>query len=371
MTRQRSFKQLVRARMDKTGERYAAARAALLDAAGCRRPSPVLATSDEAIRERTGRGWEEWFDLLDDVGCGGAHAPRDRTLGRRAARDRPARVERAGDHGQLRAGARAARGRRARRRLQRRRVQDGRGARSSACTTRSSTRTLRSRWLPEGELRERTATRPRSARFDWDDGDDPGGRLVRREGGGEEHGDGPARAARGRAGGRAHEGVLARARLRRSSGSWRHERDHARRHGHRPRRRPGPRARVLPRDARVRGPHRRHVRRRSALARGRAARRRDVARARARRRHGGEPRDARRRGRPRGAPRRGRGRRRGARSTWASTCRRCSRSAIRTGTASGWSSANERRTSVASPDARMRVWPPTRSTRAGSSGPAS
>ncbi len=25
----------------------------------------------------------------------------------------------------------------------------------------------RERWLPEGELRERTATRPRSARFDW------------------------------------------------------------------------------------------------------------------------------------------------------------------------------------------------------------
>ena len=28
---------------------------------------------------------------------------------------------------------------------------------------------LRERWLPEGKLRERTATRPKSARFDWDD----------------------------------------------------------------------------------------------------------------------------------------------------------------------------------------------------------
>jgi hypothetical protein len=28
----------------------------------------------------------------------------------------------------------------------------------------------RERWLPGGELRERTATRPRSARFDWGDG---------------------------------------------------------------------------------------------------------------------------------------------------------------------------------------------------------
>ena len=26
---------------------------------------------------------------------------------------------------------------------------------------------LRARWLPDGDLRERTATRPRSARFDW------------------------------------------------------------------------------------------------------------------------------------------------------------------------------------------------------------
>jgi hypothetical protein len=29
---------------------------------------------------------------------------------------------------------------------------------------------LRERWLPEGELRERTASKPRSARFDWGDG---------------------------------------------------------------------------------------------------------------------------------------------------------------------------------------------------------
>ena len=28
----------------------------------------------------------------------------------------------------------------------------------------------RARWMPDGRLRERTATRPRSARFDWADG---------------------------------------------------------------------------------------------------------------------------------------------------------------------------------------------------------
>ena len=30
---------------------------------------------------------------------------------------------------------------------------------------------VRARWLPDGELRERTTTKPRSARFDWGDGE--------------------------------------------------------------------------------------------------------------------------------------------------------------------------------------------------------
>ena len=71
MTRQRSFKRLVRSRMEKTGESYTAARAVLL--AGDEKPQAAeqrwLATSDERIRERTGRGWEEWFDLLDEWGA--------------------------------------------------------------------------------------------------------------------------------------------------------------------------------------------------------------------------------------------------------------------------------------------------------------
>ncbi|MGH2713261.1 MAG: hypothetical protein ACRDM7_05130 [Thermoleophilaceae bacterium] len=70
MTRQKSFKRLVRARMEKTGESYTAARAVLLaaeESSGTERPP--LATSDDAIRQRTGRGWEEWFDLLDDWGA--------------------------------------------------------------------------------------------------------------------------------------------------------------------------------------------------------------------------------------------------------------------------------------------------------------
>ncbi len=56
--------------MEKTGKSYTAARAVLL--AGEEPPSttaPALATSDRAIRERTGRGWEHWFDLLDEWGA--------------------------------------------------------------------------------------------------------------------------------------------------------------------------------------------------------------------------------------------------------------------------------------------------------------
>jgi hypothetical protein len=64
------FKRLVRARMEKTGESYTAARAALLAAEEPKGTAgPALATSDEAIRRRTGRGWEEWFDLLDEWGA--------------------------------------------------------------------------------------------------------------------------------------------------------------------------------------------------------------------------------------------------------------------------------------------------------------
>ena len=70
MTEHKSFKRLVRARMEKTGESYTSARARLLRAA-----DPVgfdgvkLSTSDETIRRRTGRGWEEWFELLDEWGA--------------------------------------------------------------------------------------------------------------------------------------------------------------------------------------------------------------------------------------------------------------------------------------------------------------
>ena len=65
---QKSFKRLVRTRMEKTGESYTAARAMLLNGSQPE-AEPVLVTTDATIRERTGRGWEEWFDVLDEWGA--------------------------------------------------------------------------------------------------------------------------------------------------------------------------------------------------------------------------------------------------------------------------------------------------------------
>jgi hypothetical protein len=68
MTEQKSFKRLVRRRMEKTGESYTAARAQLLagDEAAAVDPDVLqFPCSEERLRTQTGRGWEEWFDLLD------------------------------------------------------------------------------------------------------------------------------------------------------------------------------------------------------------------------------------------------------------------------------------------------------------------
>ena len=63
MTTQQSFKRRVRARMEKTGESYTAARAQLLP-----EPEWEARISAEKVRERTGRTWNEWFALLDAWG---------------------------------------------------------------------------------------------------------------------------------------------------------------------------------------------------------------------------------------------------------------------------------------------------------------
>jgi uncharacterized protein YndB with AHSA1/START domain len=167
MTRQKSFKRVVRARMEKTGESYTAARAWLLAADEPKATDgPALSVSDEVIRDRTGRGWEEWFDLLDDWGAPG----RPTTEVRRWLAE---------EHGIDGWGSAAvsitferARGLRA--------VGEGpNGFTVTASKTVAvpvqrlyeafSDEALREQWLPASELRERAATRAKSARFDWSD----------------------------------------------------------------------------------------------------------------------------------------------------------------------------------------------------------
>ena len=171
MTRQRSFKRIVRARMEKTGESYTAARAALLTAAAGPEPGapPALATSDAKIRERTGRGWEEWFDLLDEWGAPErSHRDTARHVAGLLGIDPLAwNAQAVTNSYELARGLREV-GERA----------DG-FAVTAAKTVGVPVDVLydafvdagqRDRWLPGAALRERTATRPKSARFDWDDG---------------------------------------------------------------------------------------------------------------------------------------------------------------------------------------------------------
>jgi hypothetical protein len=176
MTKQRSFKRLVRARMEKTGESYAAARAVLLAATepfdiGSTGPAkPPLVTSEENIRRRTGRGWEEWFDLLDDWG---AAQRTHREVARWVAEqlgigplvweaqavtysyERARGLREVGEH------------------------PDGFAITAQKTIAVPPERlfdafvdgSVRERWLPGAVVTDRTATRPKVAHFDWaDDG---------------------------------------------------------------------------------------------------------------------------------------------------------------------------------------------------------
>jgi hypothetical protein len=170
MTEHKSFKRLVRARMEKTGESYTAARANLLRAAETKRADvPVLKTSDEAIRRRTGRGWEEWFEILDEWG---AAERSHREIARWIAEEQGIHplawnAQAVAASYELTRGLRAV-GEKA----------DGFAITASKTVAVPVERlydafideSLRETWLPDADLRERTATRPKSARFDWADG---------------------------------------------------------------------------------------------------------------------------------------------------------------------------------------------------------
>ncbi len=170
MTRRKSFKLLVRSRMEKTGESYTAARTSLLHASV--KPEPAeeqpLATSDAEILRRTGRGWEAWFDLLDEWG---AAERTHREIARWIAEQQG--IEPLAWNAQAVAGSyERARGLRAV-------GEHADGFRVSVTKTVAVPvdrlfdafvdTANQERWLPDGKLRTRKVTRPTSAHFDWDD----------------------------------------------------------------------------------------------------------------------------------------------------------------------------------------------------------
>ena len=169
MTRQSSFKSIVRSRMEKTGESYTAARASLLFAQEPEAVAqPVLATSDEAIRSRTGRGWEEWFNLLDEWGAPErSHTEIARWIAERQGIEPLAWNAQAVANSYERVRGLREVGEKP----------DGFTITASKTVAMPVERlydafvdeSLRRRWLPDGELTERTATKPKSARFDWGD----------------------------------------------------------------------------------------------------------------------------------------------------------------------------------------------------------
>jgi hypothetical protein len=68
MTTDKARKRAVRSRMQKTGERYSAARRNVVRDATDPALPPRLAeppVSEEAILKGTGRGWDDWFRILD------------------------------------------------------------------------------------------------------------------------------------------------------------------------------------------------------------------------------------------------------------------------------------------------------------------
>lgn len=70
MPKQKDLKRVVRARMQKTGESYTAARLHIV-----RRTDPepdyaeLAGMKDESVRRSTGRDWREWVKLLDAAEC--------------------------------------------------------------------------------------------------------------------------------------------------------------------------------------------------------------------------------------------------------------------------------------------------------------
>jgi uncharacterized protein YndB with AHSA1/START domain len=170
MTTQKTFKRRVRARMEKTGESYTAARRQLIDAGD--QPDPGTTTyetvvSDDRMLEATGRRHQDWFEILDRWGA----TTRTHTdIARHVTVD----LGVPGWWGQsITVSYERARGMRSVGQMR-----DGWTINASK-TVDVPVGTLfdavvddrlRKAWLPDADLGLRTATKPKSARYDWEDG---------------------------------------------------------------------------------------------------------------------------------------------------------------------------------------------------------
>ncbi len=179
MTRNKDQKRIVRARMQKTGEAYTAARAVVAARKGAKPPAkyaalreqwPELAgMRDEKVKEKTGRTWAQWVAALEKAGC---RAWTHREIAKHIGETYPAingwwaqtvtvgfeRICSMREVGQRSGGAYEA---------------------SKSRTFGVDVSTLyemfhdarrRKRWLPEGIAKIRTATKDKSIRADWHDG---------------------------------------------------------------------------------------------------------------------------------------------------------------------------------------------------------
>ena len=178
MPRNKDQKRRIRARMQKTGERYTAARAALLRRESPRRLKtaapkkqwPALAgMSNDAVRTKTGRTWPQWVSELD---AADAFEMSHRDIASHVGRTYPAvsgwwaqtitvgyeRIRGLRDVGQRRGGS-----------------YDANKSRTLPVDVATLYRMFkdtrrRRKWLPDGVARVRTSKENRSIRVDWHDG---------------------------------------------------------------------------------------------------------------------------------------------------------------------------------------------------------
>jgi hypothetical protein len=179
MVQQKDLKRLVRARMEKTGESYTAARAQIMrkpkkskTAAASRAPiSGYAATagmSDEVVKEKTGRTWEGWLRALDVEGAAEMSHREIATLVNGKYKAGPWWGQ------MITVGYERIKGLRAR----------GQQRDGLYAATKSKTFTVpidalyeawadaraRKQWLEGKSVKVRTATAPKSMRLDWPDG---------------------------------------------------------------------------------------------------------------------------------------------------------------------------------------------------------